>query len=144
LCVQRAGPAPVAVIVSFLTRRSFDVAKIALLVSYYRFNEPNGIRLLTDRDAEHENLADVLREARRRFDEGYAAFLSAGGDREGAIKLLDRQLREAGKKYVSEIDTASAINVVGGIDMLERLGALKRNMYNGVYVSFIDMFPPSE
>jgi hypothetical protein len=140
---QRAGPAAVAVIVSFFTRRSFAVAKIAVIVSYYRFNEPNGIRLLTDRDAENENLADVLRDARRRFDEGYAAFLSAGGDREGAIKLLDRQLREAGKKYMFEIDTVAAINVIGGIDMLERLGALKRDRFNGVYVSFIEMFPES-
>jgi hypothetical protein len=102
---------------------------------------PNGIRPLTDRDAEPENLADVLREVRRRFDEGYDAFLSAGGDREGAIKLLDRQLREAGKKYVFEIDTATAINVIGGIDMLERLGALTRDRFNGVYVAFAGPLP---
>ncbi|MEJ1966260.1 MAG: hypothetical protein WDO56_33800 [Gammaproteobacteria bacterium] len=120
------------------------MSKIAVIVSYYQFNEPGGIRLLTDRDAEHENLADVLHGIRNQFDDWYAAYLHTGGNRESAIALLDRQLRAAGRIFRFQIDTMSAINVIGGIDMLERLGSLKRDIYNGVYVAFIDAPPPSE
>ena len=114
---------------------------IAVIVVYYRFNEPDGIRLLIDRDSENENLADVMYEARKRFDEGYAAFIRAGGSRNGAIYLLDRQLREAGRIRSFKLDPISAVNVIGGIDMLERLGALKRDIYNGVYVAFTEKLP---
>jgi hypothetical protein len=120
------------------------VLKIAVIVSYYRFNERDGIRLLTDRDAEHENLADVLEGIRSQFDEWYSEYLGTGGSRESSIALLNRQLRATGKICRFQIDTHYAVNVIGGIDMLERLGALKRDIYNGVYVSFLDTTPPSE
>jgi hypothetical protein len=106
------------------------VPTIAVILAYYRSNEPDGIRFLTDRDSEQENLADVLHMARRQFDDWYSTCLATGGSRVSAIALLDRQLRVTSKVCRFRIDSICAINVIGGIDMLERLGALRRDIHN--------------
>jgi len=114
------------------------VPTIAVIVAYYRFNEPDGVRLFIDRDSGGEDLADLVDTARRRFDDGYTEYIRSGGTRVGAIRLLDRQLRAVRNLSSHDFDTRAAVNVVGGIDLLERLGVLKRDIYNGVYIAVVE------
>lgn len=118
--------------------------QIVALLGFYRADEPQGIRTQLTRDHDDENLATELSQIRKRCDEEYAAFLSAGGMQNQAVMWMQWYLRDACRRREYDRDVALSVQVIGIIDLMERIGVLKRDMHNGLYVVFADPFPMTE